>query len=137
MLATSARRGGYDVAVLDLFNDLDTRQIAMNSEKVPGHEQGLARFSGQALLQAASRLAPGDAYAGVVYGSGFEDDTALLGELAQGRRLYGNSVATINAIKDPRRAQHKVRMSVKIVTTSDSSTAKIIQCHFSRIVRAQ
>ena len=102
MLATSARRGGYDVAVLDLFNDLDTRQIAMNSEKVPGHEQGLARFSGQALLQAASRLAPGDAYAGVVYGSGFEDDTALLGELAQGRRLYGNSVATINAIKDPR-----------------------------------
>ena len=102
MLATSARRGGYDVAVLDLFNDLDTRQIAMNSEKVPGHEQGLARFSGQALLQAASRFAPGDAYAGVVYGSGFEDDTALLGELAQGRRLYGNSVATINAIKDPR-----------------------------------
>ena len=102
MLAASARRGGYDIAVLDLFNDLDTRQIATRSEKVLGHEQGLARFSGHALLQAASRLAPGNAYPGLVYGSGFEDDTILLSELAQDRRLYGNSVTTINATKDPR-----------------------------------
>ncbi len=103
MLAASARRGGYDIAVLDLFNDLDTRQIATRSEKVCGHEQGLARFNKHALLEAASRLAPGDVYAGLVYGSGFEDDTALLGELAQGRRLYGNHVATIDAIKAPQR----------------------------------
>jgi uncharacterized protein len=102
MLAASARRGGYDVAVVDLFNDLDTRQIAVRSEKVPGQDQGLARFSRQALLETASRLAPGTAYPGLVYGSGFEADTILLYELAQGRRLYGNSVTTINAIKDPR-----------------------------------
>ncbi len=102
MLATSARRGGYEIAVLDLFNDLDTRLIATCSEKVSGHEQGLARFSGHALLEAASRLAPGNAYPGLVYGSGFEDDTVLLNELAQDRHLYGNSIATINAIKDPR-----------------------------------
>ena len=102
MLATSARRGGYEVAVLDLFNDLDTRQIAPRSQKVPGHEQGLARFDRHALLQAASRLAPSDANPGLVYGSGFEDDTELLRDLARGRRLYGNAVGTIQSIKDPR-----------------------------------
>lgn len=102
MLAASARRGGYDVAVLDLFNDLDTRKIAPRSEKVTGHEQGLARFSKYALLESASRLAPGNAYPNVVFGSGFEDDTQLLHELAQGRRLFGNDVATIKKIKDPR-----------------------------------
>lgn len=101
MLAASARRGGYEVAVLDLFNDLDMRQIAPRSQKVPGHEQGLARFDRHALLQAASVLAPGDVYPSVVYGSGFESDTELLAELAQGRRLYGNTIATIKAIKDP------------------------------------
>ena len=101
MLAASARRGGYDIAVIDLFNDLDTRQIAMRSEKVPGHEQGLAHFSEHAMLEAASRLAPGNAYPGIVYGSGFEGDTDLLNKLAQGRRLYGNAVTTIKTIKDP------------------------------------
>lgn len=103
MLATSARRGGYDVAVLDLFNDLDTRQIAPVSEKVIGHEQGLARFDRHALLEAASRLAPGNTYPGIVYGSGFEGDTQLLAHLANGRRLYGNSVAVIESMKDPLR----------------------------------
>ena len=103
MLAASARRGGYDVAVLDLFNDLDTQQIAPCSCKVQGHERGLARFSRHALLEAASRLAPGDAYPGLVTGSGFEDDTELLTELAQGRRLYGNSAEVIHSIKDPQR----------------------------------
>jgi uncharacterized protein len=103
MLAASARRGGYDVAVLDLFNDLDTRRIAPRSLKVPGHEQGLASFSGHALLESASCLAPGDAYPGLVYGSGFEDDTELLTELAQRRRLYGNSAEIIHSIKDPQR----------------------------------
>lgn len=101
MLATSAHRGGFDVAVLDLFNDLDTRGIAPNSKKVMGHEQGLARFDRHALLEAASSLAPGDAYPGIVYGSGFEDDTQLLSDLAKGRRLYGNSIATIEHTKDP------------------------------------
>ncbi len=103
MLAASARRGGYDVAVLDLFNDLDTQRMAPRSLRVPGHEQGLARFSRHALLEAASSMAPGDAYPDIVYGSGFEADTELLTELAHGRRLYGNSAATIQSIKDPRR----------------------------------
>ena len=103
MLATSARRGGFDVAVLDLFNDLDTRRVATRSEKVSGYDQGLARFSRHALLQAAARLAPLDCYPGLVFGSGFEDDTDTLAELSEGRRLYGNDVATIDLIKDPRR----------------------------------
>ncbi len=103
MLASSAKRGGYEIAVLDLFNDLDTKKIAPVSEKVIGHEQGLARFSRHALLQAASSLAPGNAYPAIVYGSGFEGDTQLLTQLAQGRRLYGNSVEVINFVKDPLR----------------------------------
>lgn len=102
MLAASAQRGGYEVAVFDLFNDLDTRQLAPRSHKIPGHEQGLARFSRHALLEAARLLAPGDTYPGIVYGSGFEDDTALLRELARGRRLYGNSADVVERIKDPR-----------------------------------
>ena len=103
MLATSAQRGGYDIAVLDLFNDLDTRRIATRSQKVAGHEQGLARFATHALLEAASRLAPDHAYPGLVYGSGFEDDTESLSELARGRRLFGNDIGTIQLIKDPLR----------------------------------
>lgn len=103
MLAASARRGGHDVAVLDLFHDLDTRRIAPCSYKVPGHDRGLARFSRHDLLNAASCMAPVDAYPEVVYGAGFEDDTGLLTELARDRRLYGNDVATIQSLKDPRR----------------------------------
>jgi uncharacterized protein len=103
MLANSANRGRYDIAVLDLFNDLDTRRFAPRSEKVPGHDQGLARFSKRQLLEASSRVAPVDGYPGLVYGSGFEDDPETLANLAQGRRLYGNSVATIQATKDPLR----------------------------------
>jgi uncharacterized protein len=101
MLATSAQRGGYDIAVLDLFNDLDTRQIALCSRKVAGHEQGLARFDRQALLEAASCLAPSHAYPGLVYGSGFENDTELLDRLADDRRLFGNSTAVVRRTKDP------------------------------------
>ena len=103
MLATSARRGGYEIAVLDLFNDRDTRQLAPCSTKVIGHDQGLAGFDKHALLEAAALLAPGDAYPGIVYGSGFESDTELLAKLSQSRRLFGNSIAVIEAIKDPLR----------------------------------
>ncbi len=59
-------------------------------------------FDAEALIEAAQRLAPPGLMAGgLVYGSGLESRPELLEELAQGRRLWGNSSQVLRAIKDP------------------------------------
>ncbi|HEU5169237.1 MAG TPA: ATP-grasp domain-containing protein [Gemmatimonadales bacterium] len=100
-LAASAARGGHATVVLDCFADQDTRALAAASRAVMS-PRGI-RFDGTALLGAAGTLAPPARCAGLVYGSGFEGRTALLGRLAAGRRLYGNQPAVVAAVKDPRR----------------------------------
>lgn len=99
-LAQSAARAGLRVVVLDLFNDLDTRASAVSSASVatPG-----GKFSAAKLLAAADRLCPPAECEGLVYGSGFEGRTGLLGKLARGRALYGNSPETVALLKDPDR----------------------------------
>src|SRR5881396_1182103 len=73
-LAASAARSGVPVVVLDCFADRDTRGLARRCR-----------------------------CAGLVYGSGFEGRTGLLGRLARGRRLYGNEPSVVAAVKDVRR----------------------------------
>ncbi|HWN30122.1 MAG TPA: ATP-grasp domain-containing protein [Burkholderiales bacterium] len=98
-LAQSARRGGFPVVVLDLYNDLDTHRYAQHSRAVAQHEQG---FDAAALLKAADELCPPQHCAGLICGSGFEDQPQLLKQLAAGRPLYGNTAETVTRIKDPR-----------------------------------
>jgi predicted ATP-grasp superfamily ATP-dependent carboligase len=98
-LAASARRSGYRPLVVDLFGDLDTRDLAEASERVPG---SLARgFTQNALLASLDRLAAGRRVIGVVTGSGFENRPRLLRCVAGRHVLLGNTAEVVAAIKDP------------------------------------
>jgi uncharacterized protein len=97
-LAQSARTGGLPVVVLDLFNDLDVRELAVASRSVATRS---GKFDTRRLLAAAQLLCPPERCGGLVYGSGFEGRTGLLGKLAQGRALFGNDPDTVARLKDP------------------------------------
>jgi predicted ATP-grasp superfamily ATP-dependent carboligase len=97
-LAQSAARSGRAVVVLDLFNDLDVRTMALASRCVASRS---GKFDARRLLAAAQMLCPPDRCGGLVYGSGFEARTGLLAQLARGRTLLGNHPDTIARIKDP------------------------------------
>jgi predicted ATP-grasp superfamily ATP-dependent carboligase len=98
-LAQSANRGGIPVIVLDLYNDSDTHRYARHSRAVAQHEHG---FDASALIKAADELCQPQYCAGLVYGSGFEDQPQLLNQIAAGRPLFGNTADTVTRIKDPR-----------------------------------
>lgn len=100
-LAASGRRGGYEIAALDLFGDEDLAEVAFAFERVARARTG--GFKSQDLIAAANRVAPafGKPRGGLVYGSGFEDRPELLAELAKGRRLLGNSPNVIARCKNP------------------------------------
>jgi predicted ATP-grasp superfamily ATP-dependent carboligase len=97
-LAQSAARGGLPVVVLDLFNDLDVRALAVASRSVAART---GKFDSRRLLAAAQAMCPPDRCGGLVYGSGFEGRTRLLGQLARGRTLFGNAPETVAKLKDP------------------------------------
>lgn len=101
-LAVAARRAGRRAVVIDLFGDTDTRASAEASAVVAGDFD--VGFDARALLTAAERLAPAASppRCGLVYGSGLESRIDLLAELAAGRRLFGNSPATVARTKNPR-----------------------------------
>ena len=97
-LAQSAARGGLPVVVLDLFNDLDVRALAMASRSVATRG---GKFDARRLLAAAQLMCPADHCSGVVVGSGFEGRTGLLARLVHGRTLFGNPPVTVAKLKDP------------------------------------
>src|SRR6185295_2948493 len=97
-LARSAYRQGIQVVVLDLFDDVDTRAIALASRACAGRRGGFHRSH---VLSAARELVPAGGYAGLVYGSGLESRPALLRALARQCTLLGNSVDTVAHAKDP------------------------------------
>jgi predicted ATP-grasp superfamily ATP-dependent carboligase len=100
-LAACARRGGYRPLVADLFGDLDTRELAEASERVPGSlGRGLARGP---LLASLDRLAAGRPVIGLVTGSGFEDRPRLLRSIGDRHVLLGNPPDVVAAVKDPYR----------------------------------
>lgn len=95
-LASSARRGGYPVVVLDLYNDVDTRSCAVQTRRVPGTA---SEFDREALLSIAHEFAR--ATSGLVAGAGFEAAPALIEQLADGSPLYGNSPEVVARVKEP------------------------------------
>lgn len=99
-LARSASRGGLPVVVLDLFNDVDVRELAVASCSVATRS---GRFDSRRLLAAAQLLCPPERCDGLIYGSGFEGRTALLGKLMRGRTLFGNDPHAVARLKDPMR----------------------------------
>jgi uncharacterized protein len=98
-LASSARRGGFPVVVLDYFADRDCAGSAAACRSVVA--TGALRFDRRALVAAAKELSPSGQCGGLVYGSGFEARPALLRDLAAGRRLFGNRPDVVRAVKDP------------------------------------
>jgi predicted ATP-grasp superfamily ATP-dependent carboligase len=99
-LAQSAARGRLPAVALDLFNDLDTRALAVASQGVAGRN---GRFDSRRLIAAAQALCPPEKCAGLVYGSGLEGRTKLLARLARGRVLFGNPPQTVAMLKNPAR----------------------------------
>lgn len=97
-LAQSAARCGLQVVVLDLFNDLDVRALAVASRSVAARN---GKFDARRLLAAAQFMCSPDRCSGLVYGSGFEGRTGLLAKLARGRTLFGNAPDTVAQLKDP------------------------------------
>lgn len=100
-LARAAVDAGYVPLVADFFADADTLALAHTAQKVPG---GISRgFQWKSLVPVLEGLcadAPSPPL-GLIYGSGFEDRTALLDKIAARWTLLGNEAATVSAINDP------------------------------------
>lgn len=101
LLAQSAARGRCPVCALDLFDDADTRRVALHSEAVDPRAGDGPGFDREDLLRRAARLCPPSGCLGLVYGAGFEDDTETLAQLARGRDLFGNPPELVERLKDP------------------------------------
>jgi len=103
MLAELAVRAGYSVFALDYFGDADLRALC------PGlslrHDFDDRPYDPKTLVRIAATL-NGPA---VVYGASFENHPTLVARLAQGRRLLGNSPATLREVRNPFRLGHVLR----------------------------
>ena len=98
-LAASARRGGYLPLVADFFGDEDTLQVAQAHVRFGGKlAQGIEE---EPLMRALHRLSEREEPLGIVCGTGFEDRTQLLADVARRWRLFGNEAQTVAKVKDP------------------------------------
>ncbi len=108
-MAAAAHRAGRRALVLDLFNDVDTRQLAWRSDRIAGSlNEGL---DDQALINQATAILGTQAQGetGIVYGAGFEDRPGLLCSLARRFTLLGNRPEVVEEVKDPRRFFGRLR----------------------------
>ncbi len=97
-IAASAKRAGHKVAVLDCFNDEDTKSF---SEAVyPLHFQNNG-FDVDELLEYVRIIISQHQNAKIVIGSGFESNPEMLDRLAEIAPLLCNSKETIVKLKDP------------------------------------
>jgi uncharacterized protein len=98
-LAASARRGGFMPLVADFFADQDTVAVARACRRLDG---GLhAGMQAREVLDALAALADGRSPLGIVCGTGFEDRTGLLTQMAERWPLIGNAPEVVAAVKDP------------------------------------
>ncbi len=91
----AAKQAGYSVTAIDAFADLQTQTSADKTITVDFDEHG---FNAPLLLKAINSLDT-SAYGGFVYGSGFDDQPALLQEISECIPLIGNSAAIVRAVK--------------------------------------
>lgn len=93
----AAAAAGYEVIAADVFCDEDTRRDAFEAVTL-GYVAG-----GFDPAEIRKRLIPllagGDT--GFIYGSGFETQPDLLEEIAAACPVFGNSAATVEAVKSP------------------------------------
>lgn len=101
VLARAATRARRPVVGIDAFADRDTCGMAMNWVRSPLDRSGM--FDTAALLDAADAACPPAACLGLVYGSGFEAQPALLRGLSRGRTVLGNPPEVLEAVADPLR----------------------------------
>ncbi|MGH8489740.1 MAG: ATP-grasp domain-containing protein [Gammaproteobacteria bacterium] len=84
--------------VVDLFADRDTHACARSAARVRPGPQG---FDREALCAAIERVGARDRIAGVIAGSGFEQDPTLLDALPAGAELLGNAAEIVRSVKEP------------------------------------
>jgi uncharacterized protein len=94
MLAQLATRAGYTVRALDYFGDADLQALCPSRSLLRDYG---GRYTAVALVDAADEMPT----AAVVYGASLENHPAEVARLAQGRRLLGNSPATLGRVRDP------------------------------------
>jgi uncharacterized protein len=98
-LAAAARRAHYRPLVADFFGDLDTHALCLANLVAGDSEAG---FTAPSLIERLRALAAvGQSPIGLVYGSGFEDRTEILEEIARYFPLYGNRAEVVARTKDP------------------------------------
>ncbi len=95
--ARAAAAAGFRVVAADAFGDADTRACAALTLRLRHADGG---FEAAGVRRLLPLLAGG---AGLVYGSGFETQPALLAELACYGNLHGNSAETVGMLKHPGR----------------------------------
>ncbi len=84
--------------VVDLFADCDTHACARSAARICPGPQG---FDRESLCAAIERVGASDRIAGVVAGSGFEQDPTLLDALPAGAELLGNAAEIVRSVKEP------------------------------------
>jgi predicted ATP-grasp superfamily ATP-dependent carboligase len=100
-LAQSACRGGYLPLVADFFGDQDTLQVAGAHVQFGGRlAHGIEEHH---LMQALDELSRDCQPVGLVCGSGFEDRSGLLKQVAERWQLFGNAASMVATIKNPER----------------------------------
>jgi predicted ATP-grasp superfamily ATP-dependent carboligase len=99
VLARAAARAQRPVVGIDAFADRDTCGMAMNWARSPLDSDGV--FDAKAMLEATDSVCPPADCLGLIYGSGFEAQPALLRSLSEGRDLLGNSPEVLETVTDP------------------------------------
>jgi methenyltetrahydromethanopterin cyclohydrolase len=97
-MACSARRAGWQPIVIDGFADADTLQASSHCMRLSIRD---GRFDARKLLTSLQSLGFGKQRLPMVYGAGFESDSALLRRLAEVCTVYGNSPDTVRKVNDP------------------------------------
>lgn len=99
-LARSAARSGGIVDVMDVYADADTCRWARSVQRVPatayGFDAGLCAHLDRLLDRRSMK-----GIAGIVVGSGFEHDPALMCALERRLPILGSSVEAIRRVKRP------------------------------------
>lgn len=91
----AAAAAGYQVIALDSFADRDTAEIAVSLHATKYDEGSFDADELERVLQAIALQAP----QGLVYGSGFEMQPALLGVVEKYMPLIGNSIRVVRNMK--------------------------------------